>query len=65
MSDEEDKERIYKTRYQEATKQGELQGKTEAKQEFVKEMLNDNVDIETICKYTKLSKEEIEELRNS
>lgn len=39
-----------------------LEGKTESKVEIAKNMLNDNLPITTIVKYTGLSKEEIEKL---
>ena len=43
--------------------EGRLEGHLEGKTEIVKNMLDDNLPIATIIKYTGLSKEEIEKLR--
>lgn len=43
--------------------EGRLEGKFEGKTEIIKNMLDDNLPIATIIKYTGLSKEEIEKLR--
>jgi len=42
---------------------GKAEGQKEEKLEIAKSMLKDNVDIDVICKHTKLSKEEIEGLK--
>lgn len=43
--------------------EGRLEGHLEGKTEIIKNMLDDNLPIATIIKYTGLSKEEIEKLR--
>ena len=48
---------------EQGVEQGIEQGTLEEKQKIAREMLKDNIDINTICKYTKLSKEEIETLK--
>ena len=53
--------------------QGMIEGIKEGKEEGIKErniaiaknMLKDNLDIKTICKYTGLSKEEVESLKEA
>ena len=47
---------------EQGVEQGIEQGTLEEKQKIAREMLKDNIDINTICKYTKLSKKEIEAL---
>lgn len=50
-----------------AKEEGKEEGKKEGKQEVIKEvaerLLKENIDIETITKITKLSKEEIEKIK--
>lgn len=46
----------------EGKKEGKKEGIQEEKEKIAKEMLKDNVDIETIMKFTKLSKEDITKL---
>ena len=43
--------------------EGKIEGKKEEKIEIAKNMLAENIDIETITKVTGLTKEEIEELK--
>ena len=43
--------------------EGRIEGKREEKIEIVKNMLNDNVDINLIKKYTNLTEEEITALK--
>lgn len=43
--------------------QGRIEGRTESKLEIAKSMLEDNLSIAMIVKYTGLSKEEIEKLK--
>ena len=45
--------------------QGKAEGIKENKIETAKNMLEDNLDIKTICKYTGLSKEEVEKLKEA
>ena len=47
---------------EQGVEQGIEQGTLEEKQKIAREMLKDNIDINTICKYTKLGKKEIEAL---
>ena len=57
---EKEKERIHRTDVLIA----EEKGAKNEKIEIAKSMLNDNIDINTIIKYTKLSEKEIKELQN-
>ena len=45
--------------------QGIIEGIKQTKIETAKNMLKDNLDIKTICKYTSLSKEEVESLKEA
>ena len=47
-----------------ARMEGEIKGKIERDVEIARKMLEDNVSIEIICKYTGLSEEQIKELVN-
>ena len=47
-----------------AKKEGKIEGKIEEKIETALKMLGDGVSFENICKYTELSKEQIEQLIN-
>lgn len=49
--------------FQEGKLEGRLEGKLEGKLEIAKSMLEDNLSLEAIARYTGLSKEEIEKLR--
>ena len=44
---------------------GEIKGAKEKSIEIAKEMLNENIPIETIMKITKLTKEELLEIKNN
>jgi len=46
-----------------AKKEGKIEGKIERNIEIAKEMLMDGMPIDTICKYTGLSKEQIENIK--
>ena len=45
-----------------AKKEGKAEGKIEEKLEIAKSMLKDGINLETVMKYTGLSKKEVEEL---
>ena len=49
--------------YNEGLSKGRTEGRDEEKAEIAKEMLKSNIDIDTISKITKLSKQEIEKLK--
>lgn len=63
MSEEEEMEKLQNTLMGYAKEEGLEQGSKEKEVEIAKNMLKDNVDINTIVKYTSLSKEEIENLK--
>ena len=63
MSYEEDQRKIHNSRLLEATEKGIKKGIKETRLETAKNMLKDNLDIDTIIKYTNLTKEEIEKLK--
>ena len=46
-----------------AIEEGILKGKIEGKQEIALSMLKDGMSVEIVCKYTGLSKQQIEELK--
>ncbi len=46
-----------------AKREGKKEGIKEEKQNIVKEMIKEDIDIETICKVTKLTKEEVENIK--
>ena len=60
-----DQASMKKHAYEDGEKAGLEKGEKSAKDEIVKNMLKENMDIETIMKLTGLTKEEIEELKNS
>ena len=62
MSEEEEIESLRKTHLSEAYNNGKDEGILEEKHKIAKEMLNDNVPIETVAKYTNLSIEKINNL---
>ncbi len=49
----------------EGIKEGKEEGIKERNIAIAKNMLKDNLDIKTICKYTGLSKEEVESLKEA
>ena len=61
---EKEKERIHRTDVLMAEEKGLKEGAKQKSIEIAKSMLNDNIDINTIIKYTKLSEKEIKELQN-
>ncbi len=46
-----------------AKREGKKEGIKQEKQNIVKEMIKEDIDIETICKVTKLTKEEVENIK--
>ena len=48
-----------------AQKEGEAKGKAEGKLEIAKNMLKDGMNLETVMKYTGLSKEEVLNLKEN
>ena len=62
ISYEEDQRKIQNSLLYEAEQKGIEQGINSSKIEMAKDMIKDNMDVDIISKYTKLSKEEIEKL---
>lgn len=52
-------------KYDEGKSDGISQGESKAKEDFVKNMLDDNVPLEKISQYTGLSVSEIEKIKES
>ena len=65
MTKEEDEEKCHNTEIKEATEAGKNEGKKERNIEVAKNMLLENVTLDLIQKITKLSKEEILNLKNN
>ena len=49
----------------EARNEGRVEGRDEAKREMIQNMLNDNLPIESIMKYSGLSEESINKIKSS
>ena len=62
LTEEEDARKVHNTLMNNAKKEGIEIGITKRNYQIAKDMLNDNIDIETIIKYTGLTKEEINSL---
>ena len=65
MTKEEDEEKCHNTEIKEATEAGKNEGKKEEKIEIAKDMILANDTLELIQRITKLSKEEILNLKNN
>lgn len=63
LTEEEDARKVHNTIMSNAKKEGIKIGVTKKSYEIAKNMLEDNIDIDTIIKYTGLTQEEIENLK--
>ena len=63
ISPDKDNEMVINTLKNEAIKEGRLEGKKENTLETAKKMLDDNLSIDMVSKYTGLSEDEIKKLK--